>query len=213
MQKSLAVKSTELQEKNDAANMKLKQMVKDQQEAEKQKTKSQEIRKLLEIQKKEIAAKRSEVMEDLSKVEPAVQEASQAVKSIKKQHLVEVRSMANPPPAVKLALESVCLLLGEGTPDWKGIRQVTMRDNFIPTIVNFNTDDISDEVRIQMQRKYLDNPDYDYEKVNRASHACGPLVKWALAQFQYADMLKRVEPLRNELRELEVQEIMIRLLK
>ena len=204
MQKSLAVKSTELQEKNDAANLKLKQMVKDQQEAEKQKTKSQEIRKLLEIQKKEIAAKRSEVMEDLSKVEPAVQEASQAVKNIRKQHLVEVRSMANPPPGVRMTLESICLLLGEGTPDWKGIRQVTMRDNFIPTIVNFNTDDISDEVRIQMKRKYLDNPDYDYEKVNRASHACGPLVKWALAQFQYADMLKRVEPLRNELRELEV---------
>ena len=101
-----------------------------------------------------------------------------------------------------------------------------MRDNFIPTIVNFNTDDISDEVRIQMKKKYLDNPDYDYEKaspiksnqinlmirihdlqVNRASHACGPLVKWALAQFQYADMLKRVEPLRNELRDLEVMYI------
>merc|ERR1719429_443714 len=32
MQKSLAVKSAELQTKNDAANMKLKQMVKDQQE-------------------------------------------------------------------------------------------------------------------------------------------------------------------------------------
>ena len=111
----------------------------------------------------------------------------------------------------------------QGTPDWKGIRQVTMRDNFIPTIVNFNTDDISDEVRIQMKKKYLDNPDYDYEKaspiksnqinlmirihdlqVNRASHACGPLLKWALAQIQYADMLKRVEPLRNELRDLEV---------
>ena len=77
MQKSLAVKSTELQEKNDAANLKLKQMVKDQQEAEKQKSKSQEIRKLLEVQRREIAAKRSEVMEDLAKVEPAVQEASQ----------------------------------------------------------------------------------------------------------------------------------------
>ena len=37
----------------------------------------------------------------------------------------QVRSMANPPPAVKMALESICLLLGEGTPDWKGIRQVT----------------------------------------------------------------------------------------
>ena len=57
----------------------------------------------------------------------------------------------------------------QGTRDWKGIRQVTMRDNFIPTIVNFNTDDISDEVRIQMKKKYLDNPDYDYEKASSSS--------------------------------------------
>jgi dynein heavy chain 1 len=203
MQKSLAVKSTELQTKNDAANLKLKQMVKDQQEAEKQKSRSQEIQKLLEIQKKEIAIKRAEVMEDLSKVEPAVIDAQQAVKSIKKQHLVEVRSMANPPGAVQMALESVCLLLGERVDSWKAIRQVTMRENFIPTIVNFNTDDISDDIREKMRRQYLDNPDYNFEKVNRASHACGPLVKWAIAQFQYADMLKRVEPLRNELKGLE----------
>ncbi len=61
MQKSLAVKSGELQAKNDAANAKLKQMVKDQQEAEKQKTHSQEIQKLLEKQKQEIASKRQEI--------------------------------------------------------------------------------------------------------------------------------------------------------
>jgi len=203
MQKSLAVKSTELQTKNDAANAKLKQMVKDQQEAEKQKTHSQEIQKLLEKQKQDIASKRAEVMEDLEKVEPAVMEAQQAVKSIKKQHLVEVRSMANPPSVVKLALESICLLLGEDAKDWKAIRQVTMKDNFINTIVNFNTDDISDDVREKMRVKYLSNPDYNFEKVNRASMACGPMVKWAIAQLEYSDMLNRVEPLRNELRELE----------
>ncbi len=203
MQKSLAVKSAELQTKNDAANAKLKQMVKDQQEAEKQKTHSQEIQKLLEVQKVEIASKRSEVMSDLEKVEPAVLEAQQAVKSIKKQHLVEVRSMGNPPPIVKLALESICLLLEENYSDWKSIRQVTMKDNFINTIVNFNTDNISPEVRQKMKQKYLSNPDYNFEKVNRASMACGPMVKWAIAQLEYSDMLNRVEPLRNELRELE----------
>ena len=61
MQKSLAVKSTELQTKNDAANLKLKQMVKDQQEAEKQRTQSQEVSALLEKQKVEIAIKKKEV--------------------------------------------------------------------------------------------------------------------------------------------------------
>ena len=47
------------------------------------------------------------------------------------------------------------------------------------------------------------NPAYKYETINRASLACGPLVKWAIAQLQYADMLQRVEPLRMELRTLE----------
>jgi hypothetical protein len=33
-----------------------------------------------------------------------------------------------------------------------------------------------------MKAKYLSNPDFNYEKVNRASLACGPMVKWAIAQ-------------------------------
>ena len=54
--------------------------------------------------------------------------------------------MANPPAVVKMALESICLLLGENATDWKAIRSVTMKDNFISTIVNFDTDNISQQV-------------------------------------------------------------------
>ena len=71
-----------------------------------------------------------------------------------------------------------------------------------------------------MNTKYMNNPDYNFEKVNRASLACGPMVKWAIAQvcivcslllrnckfhlqLNYSDMLNRVEPLRNELSDLE----------
>ena len=38
-----------------------------------------------------------EVTAELAKVEPAVQDARAAVRSIKKQHLVEIRSMSKPP--------------------------------------------------------------------------------------------------------------------
>ncbi|OWR44117.1 dynein heavy chain [Danaus plexippus plexippus] len=114
--------------------------------------------------------------------------------------------MANPPANVKVALESICLLLGENATDWKAIRAVIMRENFINSIVsNFSTEDITDDVREKMRTRYLSNPDYNFEKVNRASLACGPMVKWAIAQIEYADMLKRVEPLRNELKALEDQ--------
>lgn len=59
------------------------------------------------------------------------------------------------------------------------------------------------ETRKQMMSRYLSNPDYNYEKANKASVACGPLVKWAIAQVSYADMLQKVDPLREELRKNE----------
>ncbi|XP_050037127.2 dynein heavy chain, cytoplasmic isoform X2 [Dermacentor andersoni] len=205
LQKSLALKSRELEAKNQAANAKLKEMLKDQQEAEKKKVQSHEIQAQLRKQEEIIAEKRASVMADLAQVEPAVIEAQQAVQGIKRQHLVEVRSMANPPPAVKTTLEAICLLLGEPAHDWRAIRSVLLGDSFVNTIVNFSTDDITDDIRNKMKTKYLNNPEFNFEKVNRASLACGPMVKWAIAQINFADMLKRVEPLRNELASLEAE--------
>ncbi|TNN61008.1 Cytoplasmic dynein 1 heavy chain 1 [Liparis tanakae] len=175
LRRDLRIKSQELEAKNAAANDKLKKMVKDQQEAEKKKVMSQEIQESVYKQQEVIKHKQLSVKEDLDQVEPAVIESQNAVKSIKKQHLVEVRSMANPPAAVKLALESICLLLGESTTDWKQIRSIIMRENFIPTIVNFEADDISDSIREKMKKNYMSNPSFNYDQVNRASLACGPM--------------------------------------
>ena len=109
------------------------------------------------------------------------------MKSIKKQHLVEVRSLNNPPRMVKMALESICMLIGEPTTDWRQIRTVIIKDNFIPTIVNFSTGDITDEARQRMKKDFLSDPSYNFEAVNHASKACGPLVKWAIAQVSLSD--------------------------
>lgn len=219
MQKSLAVKSQELQAKNEAANSKLKQMFKDQQEAEKKKVQSQEIQLKLADQTVKIEEKRKFVMADLALVEPAVLDAQQgnvflffqlkirrkvgsgpctdvwsneiilvffffsksiailfvcvlflhkfsfywplfecsivAVSGIKKKQLSEVRSMANPPAIVKLALESMCLLLNatddsDVIPDWKTIRSILNKDSFIPSIINFDTASITYDTYIQI---------------------------------------------------------------
>lgn len=42
----------------------------------------------------------------------------------------------------------------------------------------------SDSIRDKMKKNYLSNPSYNYEGVNRASLACGPMVKWAIAQVR-----------------------------
>ncbi|XP_063712959.1 cytoplasmic dynein 1 heavy chain 1-like isoform X4 [Symsagittifera roscoffensis] len=205
MQKELKVKSKELEEKNALANAKLKQMVADQQAAESKKTEGEALQVKLKEMSEYISVKRADVMHQLAAVEPAVEDAKQAVSSIKRQNLVEIRTMNNPPPPVKITLESVCLMLGEGTPTWRDIRQLINTADFIPRILNFDADQISDEIREQMNKKYLSNPDYTFEKINKASQACGPMVKWAIAQVSYAEMLRKVDPLRHELSSLENQ--------
>ncbi|SCV72617.1 BQ2448_4154 [Microbotryum intermedium] len=204
LRKSLAIKRGQLEAKNAEANDKLKRMVADQQDAEQKKVASIEMQAALERQKKEIAERKSLVMGELADAEPAVEEAQSAVSNIKKQQLTEVRSMANPPEAVKLAMESVCTILGFQIDSWKTVQSIIRRDDFIASIVNFDTaSSMTRQLREKMRREYLSRPTFNFETVNRASKACGPLCKWVIAQVNYSDILDKVGPLRDEVMALE----------
>ncbi|OAF64095.1 hypothetical protein A3Q56_08198, partial [Intoshia linei] len=203
LQKSLNDKGRILEKKTSEANEKLKQMIERQKEAEKQKANCEIIHNQLEENQIVIEEKQKSVAIQLSQVEPAVIEAKQAVKSIKRQHLVELRSMSNPPALVKLALESICSMMGETVTDWRSIRAFIINENFIPNIINFNYTKMTATIRNQMIVKYIDNPDYKFEKINRASVACGPMVRWVIAQLDYSIIINQVAPLRNELKKLE----------
>lgn len=206
LQKSLAVKRTQLEAKNAEANEKLQRMVADQKSAEEQKAASIQIQGNLEVQEREIGERREVVMADLADAEPAVQEAQASVSNIKKQHLTEVRSMGNPPAPVKNAMESVCIALGHRVESWKTVQGIIRRDDFIASIVNFDTDrQMTRSVREKMMRDYLSKPDYNFETINRASKACGPLAKWVIAQVRFSEILDRVGPLREEVDSLERQ--------
>ena len=99
-------------------------------------------------QTKEVTIQKAEAKKDLEGVEPSGRDVQKARKSIKKQHLVEERSMANPPPLIQMTLESTCSLLSKSSPrNWEGIRAGTMKRNFIPGLVDPNTDDVTDVIR------------------------------------------------------------------
>ncbi|TPX53424.1 hypothetical protein SeMB42_g00788 [Synchytrium endobioticum] len=203
LRKSLASKKRELEAKTVEANEKLKKMVSDQQEAEQKRAASLHIQNAIAKQNEEIEKRRSVVVAQLAEAEPAVLEAQQSVSNIKKQHLTEVRSMANPPDAVKMAMESVCILLGNRLSSWKDVQIIIRRDDFIASMVNYETNQLTTSVRHEVKTRFLDNPNYNFEIVNRASKACGPLVQWVIAQVLYSEILQEVGPLRTEVADLE----------
>ncbi|KAF1993187.1 dynein heavy chain [Amniculicola lignicola CBS 123094] len=200
---SLAEKQKQLTKKDAEANEKLQGMIADQREAEQKKAGSLKVQEQLAIADEEIAQRREVVEHDLAAAEPAVLEAQKSVQSIKRQHLTEVRSMGNPPAGVKLALEAVCTLLGHKITSWKDIQAIVRRDDFIASIVQFDNErQMTANHRRKMQAEYLSKEDFTFEKVNRASKACGPLVQWVTAQVNYSDILDRVGPLRAEVDQL-----------
>uniref|UniRef100_A0A183BLW5 Dynein heavy chain, cytoplasmic n=2 Tax=Globodera pallida TaxID=36090 RepID=A0A183BLW5_GLOPA len=181
LQKSLNEKEIDLRKKQEAANAKLQQMLADQREAEKEKGSSEKLQEQIREEKQSIDLKKEEVERELAITQ-----------------LTEVRSMVSPPNAVKVAMETICLLLGEKQTEWKAIRTILVKDDFISRILQFNTEAITPDITDKL-RLYEGNPDWEFEKVNRASLACGPMVKWAKAQLSYAKMLNKVEPLNSEL--------------
>ena len=56
---------------------------------------------------------------------------------------------------------------------------------------------------ISLIQRYISNSDFTFDKVNWALQTCRPIVKWARAHIDDADMLHQVEPLRNRLQQLE----------
>lgn len=206
LKNELAQKEETLKVKDKEAKQMLNKLLTDQNEAERKQEFSIDAQAELEKQEAEIQRRKEIVMKDLEYAEPAVLEAQRGVQNIKKQHLSEIRSMANPPAAVKMTMESVCILLGYNVSSWRDVQLVIRKDDFIPNIVSFNGEDqLSAELREYMEKVYLAREDYTFELVHRASKACGPLLQWVQAQLAYARILQSVGPLREEVQHLEQQ--------
>lgn len=204
MKKVLSGKKEKLILKDEDAKKMLNRMIVDQNEAERKREFSVATQVELEKQEIQINARRTAVMQDLELAEPAVLEAQRGVQNIKKQHLTEMRSMSNPPAAVKMAMESVCILLGYQASSWRDVQLIVRKDDFISNIVSYdNETQLTSEMRQYMEDVYLSRSDYNYEAINRASKACGPLLQWVVAQLRFSSILDRIGPLREEVVLLE----------
>ena len=53
---------------------------------------------------------------------------------------------------------------------------------------------------------YVNKPEWDLDRIERASKAAGPLAAWVDSQLKYADILKKIQPLREEVKSLLSEE-------
>lgn len=211
LKQGLGAKTAELTEKEALANEKLQQMVADQNAAEQRKKEAERMGAEVDKQQSEIDARKEAAQRDLDEAEPALRSAQASVRGIKKRDLDEIRNLKAPPVNVKLTLECVAIMLGEKTVEWNQIRKVLAKTDFIPSILNFNADNLTARQIKVVNDKYLEgNPDLTSEAVMRSSKACGPLYKWAESQIKYSTIFNNIQPLREEVARLESEATAVR---
>lgn len=76
------------------------------------------------------------------------------------------------------------------------------KSDFIDTVLNFDIDKVEKSVQEDVIKNYLENPDWDIEKIYNSSKAAGPLSEWLESQIKYKNILLMVTPLRNTINEL-----------
>ena len=208
LQKSLDTYKAELEAKEKEANEKLKLMVKEQKEAEAKRESSITLSKNLEIKQVEIKKRQQEVEGELAEALPALEKAKQSVNSIQKAQLTELQSFATPPPLVKITAEAVVCLLNKAYRklEWAEVKAAIKNKDFITNVLNFNTDSVTATLRDQLEKNYLNKPEWDVGKIMNASKAAGPLAEWVTSQLKFAGILTNVQPLRNEVAQLQSEE-------
>ena len=211
LKQGLGIKTAELSKKEALANDKLQQMVADQNAAEHRKKEAERMGAEVEAQQKEIDTRKEAAQRDLDEAEPALRSAQASVRGIKKRDLDEIRNLKQPPTNVKLTLECVAIMLGERSIDWKEIRKVLAKTDFIPSILNFDADKLtSKQIKLVSDKYLVGNEDLNAESVMRSSKACGPLYKWAESQIKYSTIFNNIQPLREEVARLEEEAKVVR---
>ncbi|KAL2712648.1 cytoplasmic dynein 2 heavy chain 1 [Vespula squamosa] len=149
----------------------------------------------------ELARRKTDIEGELSKVEPLVEQASQAVAGISADALAEVRSLRAPPAPVRDVLEGVLRLMGIKDTSWNSMKTFLAKRGIKDEIRTWDARRSTPASLEAVAKLIKERPDSFEEKTaKRASVAAAPLAGWVLANLQYGQILQQVAPLEREQR-------------
>ncbi|BFZ17590.1 hypothetical protein BsWGS_20629 [Bradybaena similaris] len=154
---------------------------------------------------------------DLAEAIPALEAAINALNTLKPSDISMVKVMKNPPSAVKLVMESVCVMLGiksERKPDASGSGKMVedfwgpsmklLGDlKFLDRLKTYDKDNIAPPIIKRIREKYIANPEFDPTLIRNASTACEGLCRWVRAMDIYDKVCRIVAPKKAKLAEAE----------
>uniref|UniRef100_A0A9J8BJA1 Dynein, axonemal, heavy chain 6 n=1 Tax=Cyprinus carpio carpio TaxID=630221 RepID=A0A9J8BJA1_CYPCA len=208
MKQDLSALEPVLKQKSIDVNALMEKLAVDQENADQVRRVVKEDEALAKVKAEETQAIADDAQRDLDEALPALDSANKALNALDKADISEIRVFTKPPDLVMTVMEAVCILcrlhflsfhcLHPTRTDWASAKQLLGDGNFLKKLMDYDKDNIKPQI-LQKLHKYITNPDFVPEKVEKVSKACKSMCMWVRAMDLYSRVLKEVGPKREKL--------------
>ncbi|TGZ66131.1 hypothetical protein CRM22_005485 [Opisthorchis felineus] len=218
LQEELEVMKPELERAVEESKVTMEEIARDSKIAEEtQSVVAHEERQAMK-KAKECQTIRDDAQRDLDEAMPALFESLEALKSLNKNDITEVRAMMRPPEGVRLVIETVCIMKdvkpkkvagdkpGVKVDDYWEPGKLLLQDpgKFLDSLLNYDKDNIPDAI-IAKIKPYIESESFMPAAIAKVSKACTSICLWVRAMYKYHHVAKNVAPKRAALQASELE--------
>ncbi|XP_010617035.1 dynein heavy chain 17, axonemal [Fukomys damarensis] len=206
----LAVQELELKQKNENADKLIQVVGVETEKVSKEKAIADEEEIKVEVINKNVTEKQQACETDLAKAEPALLAAQEALDTLNKNNLTELKSFGSPPDAVVNVTAAVMTLTAPGgkipkDKSWKAAKIMMGKvDTFLDSLKKFDKEHIP-EACLKAFKPYQGNPTFDPEFIRSKSMAAAGLCSWCINIVRFYEVYCDVAPKRQALEEANAE--------
>uniref|UniRef100_H0XMD8 Dynein axonemal heavy chain 17 n=1 Tax=Otolemur garnettii TaxID=30611 RepID=H0XMD8_OTOGA len=206
----LAIQEAELKQKNENADKLIQVVGVETEKVSKEKAIADEEEVKVEVINKNVTEKQKACETDLAKAEPALLAAQEALDTLNKNNLTELKSFGSPPDAVVNVTAAVMILTAPGgkipkDKSWKAAKIMMGKvDTFLDSLKKFDKEHIP-EACLKAFKPYQGNPTFDPEFIRSKSTAAAGLCSWCINIVRFYEVYCDVAPKRQALEEANAE--------
>jgi len=191
----------ELKQKNDDADALIKRVGIEQEKVGAEKAIADEEEKKVAKITEDVTKKQQDCERDLAKAEPALKAAEQALNTLNKGNLTELKSFGKPPPAVVNVAAAVMVLCAPSAKipkdrSWNQAKIMMAKvDQFLDSLINFDKENIAPS-NLTAVKPYINDKEFDPDFIRNKSFAAAGLCAWAINIVRFYEVFCDVEPKR-----------------
>ena len=210
LKQQLAEQEEELGKKNEEADLLIKIVGVETEKVSKEKATADDEKQKVDQINIDVKAKQKDCEEDLKKAEPALLAAQDALNTLNKANLTELKSFGSPPPAVINVTAAVMVLLapnGKIPKDrsWQKAKIMMSKvDPFLEGLITYDKEHIHPNI-ITAIEPYLKDKEFNPEFIQSKSAAAAGLCSWVINIIKFYEVYCDVEPKRRALEEANAE--------